>query len=104
MSYHKPRPVTVEMMREAVAALPDEIRAALSAGPLPGDPCRICITLDEKWWKDSKNYDENDPRWIIFDFHDEPGRFAGDDFTDEQGRQRYELCLQVYEAAGWVSA
>lgn len=103
MSYRDPRAVSDNEARAAVAELPERIRRVLALGPLPGEPCRLCATLGRAWFANEANYDEADPRWIIFDFHDEPGRWRTGGFTAEEGRERYRRCLVVYRAAGYAN-
>lgn len=101
MSYENPRPVTVEQMEAAVPLLPDALRASLAKGPLPGVHCWICRAFDPDWWQNPDNYNPYDPRWVVFDYHDEPFRTA-DRNKYSTKKAVYERCMEVYRAVGWT--
>lgn len=96
--------ITEAQLVEAIEALPDEIREQLGKGPIRYSryACRICDAF--RSCRLAKDLPHDDPRWIVFNYHEVPKLkmlSAEDQWRGPQAQQVYNRCMTIYRAAGW---
>lgn len=103
--------ITHERVVAAVAELEPELRAQLAEGPEPYRyDCAVCdVCMDPDTRKKRQEFDPdaldlNEPRNIIFLYHELPKLDARDTNQLHYGAPGVEInkrCIEIYRAAGW---
>lgn len=87
----------------AVEALDPETREQLAKGPAgPRFSCAVCDAF--RSCDLSRDLPSDDPRWIVFNYHEVPKlrmQSANDQWYGPLAAEVYERCLAIYRAAGW---
>lgn len=98
------RPLTEEDVRAAVALLPAAVVERLCGGPIPARyRCGVCQAFGVDFYG-SGQIDLDDPRWIVWIYHEVPK--ADMDHQDQLhfgdlANETYVRALATYRAAGW---
>lgn len=98
-------PITEDSLREAIDQLPPYMKERLAKGPIQRRwSCQVCDALDSNLRKDDP-FDAEDPRWIVFAFHEIPKtrcKRRDDLHYGPIANEIYERCLTTYRLAGWT--
>jgi hypothetical protein len=96
--------VTEATLAETIALIPTETAALLARGPKPARyDCAVCDAFGYEWIK-STPCDPEDPRWLIWAYHETPKLDAchnDDQFYGAIANRIYERTIATYRAAGW---
>lgn len=98
------RNITHAEMCEAVALLPDDIRARLAIGPHRHRwTCSVCDAFGASFYRGT--IDLTDARWIVWIYHEVPKsdmRHRDQLHYGERANEIYRRCIATYRAAGWA--
>lgn len=96
--------LTLDDLQSAVDRLPSDLRDALAQGPLDSRyACHICKVF-HGYFK-TADPDLEDPRWIVWNWHEVPKvqmTCAEDQWRGPLAGEVYRRCIETYRAAGWV--
>lgn len=105
--------MTEDDLREAVAQLPDAIRAKLAEGPLPYRyACGVCKAFGSAYIAELKRNietppDPTDPKWRAFAYHEVPKkdmRHAEQQWSGPLAVEVYERTMATYRASGYPAS